>query len=184
MSKHFSFKVKKISENSLDSIPSPSLLVKIQIMGGKDIKAKHRMVVFNKLFVFKRLLTTTRNVLSLHLKQTFTSIIWIFTEGEGIEWRLFSEIFFTLNPLDKKLVNAITVYWRGVQVTANYIPTCGGLWTKFRQSSKLSLRCVVLSTNVQFEFVRSVWNGQPFFIVSSQWGEIFFRKILYPLTWS
>ena len=83
-----------------------------------------------------------------------------------------------VNPLDEKLVNAITVDWRGVG--HSNIPTCGGLWTKFSQSSKLSLRCV-LSTNVQFEFVRSVWNGQPFFIVSSQWGEIFFRKILLPL---
>ena len=32
-------KVEKIYEDSLDSIPSPS--VKIQIMGGKGVKAKH-----------------------------------------------------------------------------------------------------------------------------------------------
>ena len=146
-------------------------------------KDKTLRVVVNKRLKTKSLLKTTMRCFAFI---SFPPMIWIFTksEGDGIESRLFSEIFFTLNPLDKKLVNAITVYWRGVQVTANYIPTCGGLWTKFRQSSKLSLRCVVLSTNVQFEFVRSVWNGQPFFIVSSQWGEIFFRKILYPLTWS
>ena len=39
-----------------------------------------------------------RNVLPLHLKQTFPSIIWIFTEGEGdgIESRLPFKIFSTL----------------------------------------------------------------------------------------
>ena len=38
------------------------------------------------------------NVLSLHLKQTFPPIIWIFTEGEGdgIEYRLSFKIFSTL----------------------------------------------------------------------------------------
>ena len=34
-------KVKKISEDSLDLIPSPSPSVKIQIMGGKGVEAKH-----------------------------------------------------------------------------------------------------------------------------------------------
>jgi hypothetical protein len=33
-------KVKKIQEDSLDSFPSPSPSVKIQIMGGKGVKAK------------------------------------------------------------------------------------------------------------------------------------------------
>ena len=41
---------------------------------------------------------TPRNVLSLHLKQTFPPIIWIFTEGEGdgIKFRLPFKIFCTL----------------------------------------------------------------------------------------
>ena len=34
-------KVKKILEDSLDSIPSPLPSVKIQIIGGKGVKAKH-----------------------------------------------------------------------------------------------------------------------------------------------
>ena len=51
-------KVENILKSSLDSIPSPSPLVKIQNMGGK-------------LFSTKSLLTTTSNVLPLHLKQTF-----------------------------------------------------------------------------------------------------------------
>ena len=34
-------KVKKIYEDSLDSMPSPSPSVKIQIIGGKGVKAKH-----------------------------------------------------------------------------------------------------------------------------------------------
>jgi hypothetical protein len=43
-------------------------------------------------FVFKSLLTTPRNVLPLHLNQTFLPIIWIFTEGvgDGIKSRLTS----------------------------------------------------------------------------------------------
>ena len=51
----------------------------------------------NKLFVFKSLLTTPRNVLPLHLKQTFPPIIWILTEGEGdgIEPRLPFKMFST-----------------------------------------------------------------------------------------
>ena len=50
----------------------------------------------NKFFVFKCLLTTPSNVLPFHLKQTFPSIIWIFTEGDGIESRLPFKIFSTL----------------------------------------------------------------------------------------
>ena len=34
-------KVEKILKGSLDSIPSPSPSVKIQIMGGKGVKAKY-----------------------------------------------------------------------------------------------------------------------------------------------
>ena len=63
----------------MDSMSSPSFSVIIQIIGGK--------VAFlgdvNKNFVFKSLLTTTSNVLPLHLKQTFPPIIWIFIESEG-----------------------------------------------------------------------------------------------------
>ena len=50
----------------------------------------------NKHFVFKSLLTATSNVLPLHLKQTFLPIIWIFTEGDGIESRIPFKIFSTL----------------------------------------------------------------------------------------
>ena len=35
------FKVEKIIKDSLDSIPSPSPSVKIQIMDGKSVKTKH-----------------------------------------------------------------------------------------------------------------------------------------------
>ena len=66
-------KVEKILKGSLDSIPSPSPSVKIQIMGGKVFlrcKGKTLLLgVVNKLFVFKNLLTTPSNVLPLHLKQ-------------------------------------------------------------------------------------------------------------------
>ena len=71
-------KVEKILEDSLDSIPSFSPSVKIQIIGGKFYLmqyGKTLLVDVNKLFVFKRLLTLPSNVLPLHLKQTFPPII-------------------------------------------------------------------------------------------------------------
>ena len=39
-------------------------------------------------FCFQSLLTLPSNVLPLHLKQTFLSVIWIFTEGEVIKSKL------------------------------------------------------------------------------------------------
>ena len=94
-------KVEKILKGSLDSIPSPSPLVKIQIIGRKIwlmCKGKTLLGVVNILLETKRLLTTPGNVLLLHLKQTFLPIIWIFTEIEGdeMESRLYSSIFFIL----------------------------------------------------------------------------------------
>ena len=59
------YKVKKILEDSLDSIPSPSPSVKIQIMDGKvglRCKGKTLMGIVNKLFCTKSLLTTYGNV--------------------------------------------------------------------------------------------------------------------------
>ena len=55
----------------------------------------------NKLFVYRCLLTIPGNALLLHLKQTFLSIIWIFTEVEGdrIESRLPFKVFSTLLKL-------------------------------------------------------------------------------------
>ena len=69
--RYFSVKVEKIEENSLDSIPLPSLSVKIQIIGRKV----YLLGDVNKLFVFKSLLTTPSNVLRYYLKQTFGLII-------------------------------------------------------------------------------------------------------------
>ena len=54
-------KLKKILKSSLNSIPSPSPLVKIQIMGGKiclRCKDKTLLSVVNKLLKTKSLLTT------------------------------------------------------------------------------------------------------------------------------
>ena len=87
-------KVKR-KEDSLDSIPSPSTSVKIQIMGGKlclRCWGKTLLGIVNKVSAFKSLLITPSNVLLLHPKQTFTPMIWIFTEveGDGIESRLSS----------------------------------------------------------------------------------------------
>ena len=77
-------KVKKVQEGSLDLISSPPPSVKIQIMGRKvclRCKGKILLGVVNKLLKTKSLLTSPSNVLP---------IIWIFTEGDGIESTLSS----------------------------------------------------------------------------------------------
>ena len=63
-------KVEKILKGRLDSVPSPSPSVKIQIMGRKVClrrKGKTLLGIVNKNFVFKSLLTTSSNVLPLQL---------------------------------------------------------------------------------------------------------------------
>ena len=65
------YKVKKILEDSLDSITSPSPSVKIQIMGGKvclRFKGKTLLDVVNNLLKTKSLLTSPSNVLSYYPK--------------------------------------------------------------------------------------------------------------------
>jgi hypothetical protein len=60
------FKVEKILKGSLDSIPSPSPSVKIQIVGGKvclRCKGKTLLGVVNKLLRKTSLLTSPSNVL-------------------------------------------------------------------------------------------------------------------------
>ena len=89
------YKVENILKDSLDSIPSPSPSVKIQIMGKKvclRCKGKTLQDVFKKLL-------KTRSLLIYYLKKTFLSNVLIFMEGEGddgIESRLSSYIFSTL----------------------------------------------------------------------------------------
>ena len=64
-------KVENILKGSLDSISSPSPLVKIQIMGGKvclRCKGKTLLGIVNKLLKTKSLLTSSRNVLSYYFK--------------------------------------------------------------------------------------------------------------------
>ena len=78
---NFVIKVEKNLKGSLDSIPSPSLSVKIQIMGGKfclRCKGKTLLGVVTKLLNTKSLLTSPSNVLAYSLKETFPPIIWIF----------------------------------------------------------------------------------------------------------
>ena len=64
-------KVEKILKGSLDSIPSPLPLVKIQIMGGKicfRCKGKTLLCVVNKLLKTKSLLTSPSDVVPFYLK--------------------------------------------------------------------------------------------------------------------
>ena len=60
------FKVEKILNGSLDSIPSPSSSVQIQIMGRNVClkrKSKTLQIIVNKLLKTKSLLTSPKNVL-------------------------------------------------------------------------------------------------------------------------
>ena len=64
-------KVENILKGSLDSIPSTSLFVKIQIMGGKvclRCKSKTLLGVVNKFLKTKCLLTPPNNVLPYYIK--------------------------------------------------------------------------------------------------------------------
>jgi hypothetical protein len=64
-------KVEKILKGSLDSIPSPSPSVKIQIMGGNvSLRCKGKTLLgdVNKLFETKSLLTSPSNVKPYYLK--------------------------------------------------------------------------------------------------------------------
>jgi hypothetical protein len=66
-----SIKVEKILKGSLDSIPSPSPSVKIQIIGVKfcsKCKGKTLLGIVNKLFKRKSLLTLPSDVLPYHFK--------------------------------------------------------------------------------------------------------------------
>ena len=51
----------------------------------------------NTLLNTKSLSTKPSNVLPLHLKQTFPPIVWIFTKGDGIKFRIHFKIFSTLS---------------------------------------------------------------------------------------
>ena len=98
----------KVKKDSLDSIPSPSPSVKIQIVDGKGIKAKHCWMLSTNIWIStKSLLTMLSNVLPLHFKRTFPPIIWIFTEDEEIESRLPFKIFSTLPFLGEKILSPI-----------------------------------------------------------------------------
>ena len=64
-------KVEKIQEDSLDSIPSPS----VKIHGWERYKCNALLGVVNKHLDTKSLLTIPSNVLSLPIKQTFPHMI-------------------------------------------------------------------------------------------------------------
>ena len=69
-------KVEKIFEDSLDSIPSPSPLVKIQIMGGK--------------ICFQKFVDNSQQCFAFISQANFLVHDLNFTEGDEMESRLFS----------------------------------------------------------------------------------------------
>ena len=83
---NFVIKVEKNLKGSLDSIPSPSLSVKIQIMGRKvclRCKGKTMHGVVNKLLNTKSLLTITQQCFALLPQGNFSANNLIFYECEG-----------------------------------------------------------------------------------------------------
>jgi hypothetical protein len=65
------YKVENISKGSLDSMPSPTPSVKIQILGRKvclSCKGKTLLGIVNKVLKTKTLLTSPSNVLSYYIK--------------------------------------------------------------------------------------------------------------------
>ena len=93
-------RVEKILKGSLDLIPSPSRNPEHLIFLAK-------LCVVNKICTKLFVLTTPSNFLTLNLKPTFRPVIWIFTEdeGDGIESRLSSKIFFHFNTEKSIYVN-------------------------------------------------------------------------------
>ena len=94
-------KVEKILKGSMDSIPSPSPSVKIQIMGGKVyLRCKGKTLLgIVKNFLFSKVFWQHPAMFYLHASSKISlPIIWIFTEGEGdgIESMLLFKIFSTL----------------------------------------------------------------------------------------
>ena len=84
-------KIEKILKGSKDSSPSPLPSLKIQIMGRKvclRCKSKTLLGIVNKLFVFKSLLTTSSNVLPLHLSRPWFEFSLKVKEGDRIQSRL------------------------------------------------------------------------------------------------
>ena len=94
-------KVEKILKGILDSIPSPSPSVQIQIRGGKVcLRRKGKTLLgIETNFLYSKVCWQRPAMFCLYtLKQTFPPLIWIFTEGEGdgIESRIPFKIFSTL----------------------------------------------------------------------------------------
>ena len=114
-------KVENFLEGCLDSIPSPSPSVKIQILAGKGVKAKHCAGCCQLTFEYKKFVDNAQHVLPIHFMQTFPPIIWIFTEGEG------DEIFFYFNNIVFK--------------------SCCIKWNQFKQTVLICL--VIRSKNIK-----------------------------------
>ena len=95
------YKVEKILKGSLDSIPSPTPSVRIQIMSGKVfLRCKGKtLLICQQTFYFQKFIDLTQQCFDLLPQVNFPPpIIWIFTEGkgDGIESRLSSKVFSTL----------------------------------------------------------------------------------------
>ena len=93
-------KVEKILKGSLDSIPSPSLSVKIQIMGGKvglTCKSKTLLGFVNKLFSWQRPAMFCQKKLKQKNSNVYNSLKVI---GSNPVYHLKSSLF-TIEPVKK-----------------------------------------------------------------------------------
>ena len=127
----------------------------------------------NKLFVFKKLLTTPNNVLPLHFKQTFPPINWINTEGEGdgLQSRLPFKIFSTLNVTKFRVLNFFQEFkkeFRQEQKLTVKVFCRTELFSKFLEKiGGLSIWWVLLYFNYHTRAIitRGLYTFYPFFEV-------------------
>ena len=131
-----------------------------------------------KLFVFKSLLTTPKNVWPLQLKQTFPPIISIFTEeeGDGIKSRLSFKKFSTLPDLKKGNLWFLEVFrskqekcrwleWKKIMPHCfdNFFVDKENIYSKFVkviQAIKCSLPFPQIFTHCKHEMTIQIWRQQ------------------------
>ena len=118
-------KIEKILKGSLDSIPSPSPSVKIQIMGGEvclRCKGKTLRGVVNKLLKTKCLLTTTIDVLPLYLSRpSFEFSTKVRVMGLNPDYLLKSFLLYAKTYLISSVCKPYDTSWYG----QSYHSMCG-----------------------------------------------------------
>ena len=116
-------KVENILKGSLDSISSPSM--KIQIIVGKvclSLEGKTLLDIANNFFAFKSLLTTSSNVLPLHLScQKFEFYLKVKVIGSDPGYLIKSFLLYRYLVTKRILIFEIYVYLHTIYMSFSYI---------------------------------------------------------------